>query len=83
MTVREVYAGCIYIRLTIVAGVIGGLTGVMLMNIGFWIGAIDIGWVDDLFKKTDIAGSDQPEAEESQGLPEPLPDNVTPLPLRG
>lgn len=83
LSVRELYAGCIYLCLTLLAGVTGGLIGVILMNIGFWIGAIDIGWVDDLFDRKDIAGSDQPEGEESQDPPEPLPDNVTPLPLRG
>ncbi len=83
LTVRELYAGCIYLCLTLLAGVTGGLIGIILMNIGFWIGAVDIGWVDDLFDRRDIAGSDQPEGEESQNLPEPLPDNVTPLPLRG
>ena len=83
LTARELYAGCIYLCLTLLAGVTGGLIGIILMNIGFWIGAIDIGWVDDLFDRKDIAGSDQPEGEESQDLPEPLPDNVTPLPLRG
>ena len=77
MNYREIYAVCIYACMMLLAGAFGGFTGVFLMNMGFWVGAIDLGWIDDWFeekpKTEDIALEDEPA---------PLPDNVIRLPVK-
>lgn len=80
LNAREWYALTIYITLNIAAASFAGLPGLILMNVGFWVGAIDIGWVDDLFDppRKDIIGRD-PEDEGT--TPDPLPDNAPPLPV--
>lgn len=79
LSVRELYAGCIYLCLTLMAWVTGGLIGVLLMNLGFWIGAVDIGWVDDLFEGRGETLEVDPEDEGT--TPDQLPQ-APPLPVR-
>lgn len=76
MTQREIYAACIYGCLSLLSLALGGLWGLILMNAGFWIGAIDLGWIDDRFDvKTD-------EQETAQPVEGDLPPNVVRLPVR-
>jgi hypothetical protein len=61
------------------AWVTGGLIGVLLMNLGFWIGSIDIGWVDDLFEERGETTEVDPGDEGT--TPDQLPQ-APPLPVR-
>lgn len=75
MTQREIYAACIYGCLSLLALAFGGLWGLILMNAGFWISAIDLGWIDDYFdRKPEEASEPEPKEE--------LPPNVVRLPVR-
>lgn len=75
MTKREIYAACIYGCLSLLALAFGGLWGLILMNAGFWIGAVDLGWIDDHFDR-------KPEETKEPVAQEELPPNVVRLPVR-
>lgn len=79
LTKREVYAWCLVLSISGVAWLIAGWTGPVMFWVGLYVGPMDIGWVDDLFDRNETGK--QPEGTETK-LPEPLPDNVTPLPVR-
>lgn len=79
MTQREIYAACIYGCLSLLALAFGGLTGLILMNAGFWISAIDLGWVDDYFGRKP---EETLESESDPMVQEELPPNVVRLPVR-
>lgn len=49
------------------------------MNLGFWVGAIDVGWVDDLFSKRPAP---EPEEDEEEDHSPPSAPNVIQLPRR-
>lgn len=75
MSKREIYSACIYGCLSLLALAFGGLWGLILMNAGFWISAIDLGWIDDYFdRKPEEASEPEPKEE--------LPPNVVRLPVR-
>lgn len=84
MTQREIYAACIYGCLSLLALAFGGLTGLILMNAGFWISTIDLGWVDDYFDQKPETESEVVEVEAQVETPttEDLPPNVVRLPVR-
>lgn len=75
MSKREIYAACIYGCLSLLALAFGGLWGLILMNAGFWIGAVDLGWIDDHFDR-------KPEETKEPVVQEELPPNVVRLPVR-
>lgn len=75
MSKREIYSACIYGCLSLLALAFGGVWGLVLMNAGFWIGAIDLGWIDDRF---DV----KPVEKEEESPKEELPPNVVRLPVR-
>lgn len=79
MSYREIYAACIYGCLSLLALAFGGLWGLILMNAGFWISAIDLGWVDDYF---DRKSEEAIEPEPAPTGQEELPPNVVRLPVR-
>lgn len=79
MSKREIYAACIYGCLSFLAIAFGGLWGLILMNAGFWISAVDLGWIDDWFDQKPV---DSQAPEVNPGLPEELPPNVVRLPVR-
>lgn len=81
MSHSEIYSACIYACLAIASFVFGGLAGFILMNIGFWVGAIDVGWVDDLFSKRPEPEPEEEEEKEDPGQPSSFP-NVIQLPRR-
>jgi len=80
MSYREIYAVCIYACMMLLAGAFGGISGIILMNMGLWIGAIDLGWIDDWYEEKP-KGEEVVLSEESEEET-PLPDNVIRLPVR-
>lgn len=65
LTLTEQYAWCIYLSLTGLSWAFAGWVGVLLMNAGFWIGHLDVSFLDRF---------DQRDAADDA-----LPDNVVPL----
>lgn len=80
MTKREAYAWCIVLSVSGVAWLVAGWIGPLIFWTGLYIGPMDIGWVDELFGEKNETGKEEIPAESQE--PAPLPDNVTPLPVR-
>lgn len=81
MNYREIYAWCIYLSLAGISWVLDGFTGIIILTVGFIVGDMDISWVDEWFEHRNETGK-QSEPKESAKDTDPLPDNVTPLPVK-
>ena len=80
MIYREAYAWCIVLSVSGIAWLLAGWSGPLIFWAGLYIGPMDIGWVEDMFDQKNDTGKEEAPTESEE--PAPLPDNVTPLPVR-
>lgn len=71
MNAREIYAWCLVLSLSGIAWIVAGWTGPLIFWAGLYVGPADLGWIDDIF-----------DEEKNKSAEEPLPSNVTVLPVK-